>query len=130
MPVYYLHVTYLLEQDRERRNQVVNLLKQGHFISTQVVAENVNVCLKKLKMSKEAAFGHASLLMEAFNIIQITENTLHTTFHISVRYQFSFWDSLIVATALESACSILYSEDLQHLMVIEERLTVINPFLS
>jgi predicted nucleic acid-binding protein len=42
---------------------------------------------------------------------------------------FSFWDSLIVAAALESHGTTLYSEDLQHGQVINGRLTLINPFL-
>jgi predicted nucleic acid-binding protein len=45
------------------------------------------------------------------------------------RYGFSYWDSLIVATALLSGCSILYSEDMQHDQVIESMLKIINPFI-
>lgn len=41
---------------------------------------------------------------------------------------FSFYDSLIVAAALEADCTTLYSEDLQHQQRIET-LTVVNPFL-
>ena len=44
------------------------------------------------------------------------------------RFQFSHWDSLIVATALEAGCDTLYSEDMQHGQLIDNRLTVINPF--
>jgi predicted nucleic acid-binding protein len=40
----------------------------------------------------------------------------------------SNWDSLIVASALESQCSILYTEDLQHGQVIDQVLTIVNPF--
>lgn len=45
------------------------------------------------------------------------------------RYGFSYWDSLIVGTALLSGCSILYSEDMQHDQVIENTLKIINPFI-
>jgi predicted nucleic acid-binding protein len=44
------------------------------------------------------------------------------------RYGFSYWDSLLVASALESVCSILYTEDLQHGQVIDYSLKIINPF--
>jgi predicted nucleic acid-binding protein len=37
-------------------------------------------------------------------------------------------DLLIVATAIESGCSILYSEDMQHNQNIENKLVIINPF--
>ena len=44
------------------------------------------------------------------------------------RYKFSFYDSVIVASALHARCKILYSEDLQHGQVIEKQLRVTNPF--
>jgi predicted nucleic acid-binding protein len=44
------------------------------------------------------------------------------------RYGFSWFDSLIVATALDAGCDTLYTEDLQHGQVIEGKLTVTNPF--
>lgn len=42
--------------------------------------------------------------------------------------QYRFYDSLIVAAALESGASILYSEDLQHDHTIGH-LRIVNPFL-
>ena len=47
---------------------------------------------------------------------------------IAERYRFSFYDSVVIASALQSNCKILYSEDPQHQQVIEKQLTVINPF--
>ena len=47
---------------------------------------------------------------------------------IKKRYKFSCWDSLIITSALENNCSILYSEDMQHSQVIENNLEVINSF--
>ena len=47
---------------------------------------------------------------------------------IAERYRFSFYHSVIVASALLSGCDVLYSEDLQHRQSIDKRLTVINPF--
>jgi predicted nucleic acid-binding protein len=44
------------------------------------------------------------------------------------RYKFSFYDSVIVASALRARCKILYFEDLQHGQVIEKQLRVTNPF--
>lgn len=44
------------------------------------------------------------------------------------RYDFSWWDALIVAAALRQECTLLLSEDLQHNLVVDNRLTLINPF--
>ena len=47
---------------------------------------------------------------------------------IAKEYRFAWYDSLIIASALENGCALLISEDLQHDQVIEESLTIINPF--
>jgi predicted nucleic acid-binding protein len=40
------------------------------------------------------------------------------------------WDSLIIASALENGCKILYSEDMHHNHLIEKKLRIINPFIT
>jgi len=55
--------------------------------------------------------------------------TIQRACQVAQRYGFSFYDSLIVAAALEADCVVLYSEDLQHEQVIEQTLTVKNPFI-
>ncbi len=47
---------------------------------------------------------------------------------IREKYKFQYYDSLIIATALENKCTILYSEDMQHGQIIERQLKIINPF--
>ena len=42
----------------------------------------------------------------------------------------SFWDSLIVAAALDAGCTTLYSEDMQHGQRISDQLTIVNPLLG
>lgn len=42
----------------------------------------------------------------------------------------SYWDSLIVAAALDAGCTTLYSEDMQHGQIFERCITIVNPFLS
>jgi predicted nucleic acid-binding protein len=46
---------------------------------------------------------------------------------IQRRYRFSFWDSLIIAAAKESSCSLLYTEDLTSGQKIND-LQIKNPF--
>jgi predicted nucleic acid-binding protein len=56
--------------------------------------------------------------------------TLVSAFDLRKRYRLSWWDSLIVASALETECDFLYTEDLQHGQTLEGRLQVINPFFD
>ena len=56
--------------------------------------------------------------------IQIQLNALK----LKQNYNLQFYDALIVSTALENSCTILYSEDMQDKLVIEKKLKIINPF--
>jgi predicted nucleic acid-binding protein len=64
-----------------------------------------------------------------FHITPVTMNTIIGSFRIYELYQFSHWDCLIVAAALESGCEILYTEDLSDGQIINETLKIINPFI-
>ena len=44
------------------------------------------------------------------------------------QYSFSFWDSLIIASALEAGVTLLYSEDIQDGILVARTLEIINLF--
>lgn len=121
-------VLYLVGEDKAKKERAVSLLSLESIISTQVVNENVNVCLKKFKFTKEKTFSHANFLINRLNLVLIDEKTIITSFDIYSKYSLSYWDSLIVASALNSSCEILYSEDMQDNLIIEGTLTIKNPF--
>ncbi len=62
--------------------------------------------------------------------LPITTATHDAALEIARRDGLSFYDALIVASAMEARCSTLLSEDMQHGRVIEGRLTIRNPFAS
>ena len=123
-------VIYSLGMDQVKKRISVDLLKQHPFISVQVVNEVVNVSIKKLKMPNSEAYEIGRTLINNCNIVPLNERTVLKGFEISERYLFSFWDSLIVAAALEDECSILYTEDLHHNQSIEKKLIIKNPFTN
>jgi predicted nucleic acid-binding protein len=47
---------------------------------------------------------------------------------LAERYNFSTYDAMIAASAIEAGCDKLWSEDLQHGLVLEEGLQIVNPF--
>lgn len=71
-------------------------------------------------------------LMEAIyadlRVINFTPQIVRQASQIRETYKYKFWDSLIIATALSSYCLILYSDQLPHNAVIEDRLRILNPF--
>ena len=54
---------------------------------------------------------------------------IRSAWALAERYGFGHYDSLIIAAALKTGSSTLYTEDMQHEQVIEGRLTLINPFV-
>ncbi len=120
---------YILDKNNPKFERSKELLKQKPRISSQVVVENVNVCLKKFKLSRQTALMHARSLMLACEINPTTEATAKIGLMIFERYGFTIFDCMIIASALESGCSKLYSEDLNHGQVIEKKLTIVNPFV-
>jgi len=122
-------IVYLVDnRSKEKTKKAQDFLSPDFFISTQVIAENVNVCLKKLHLNKETTFDFARRILNRFRILQITEATLLKSFEISIKYQLSSWDSIIIATAILNNCSIIYSEDMQDGLIVENSVTIINPF--
>jgi len=97
-------------------------------ISTQVMNELSNVCLKKYHLKIEHVEDY---LRELSNIVEIHILDAQTSFsalNLLKKYKFSFYDALIVASALEENCETLFSEDMQHDQIIEDKLLIQNPF--
>ncbi len=128
-------IIYLLDasqpQKSQRAEQLVlsGLETHSNCISQQVIQETLNVATRKLKFTGEDAQRLLNLtllpLCEFVPIAQLYRRGLS----IQSRYQYSFYDSLIIGAALEIGCKTLYSEDLQHGQKIDN-LTICNPFIT
>lgn len=123
-------ILYLYTENERRKKMVMSFLSSDYTISTQVVNENVNVCIRKLKLKKEEAYAHGKNLLDSFNVVNLYSSTIKIAFRLSVKYGFGYWDSLIVAAALENDCEILLTEDMQDGQLIEGKLKIKNPFLN
>ena len=123
-------VVYAIGQASTKAHQAAPLFVGKPTISTQVLSETANVASRRLGLSV-ADIRKLIVSLEAMCTVElISLPTVHAALDIRERYGFSWYDSLIVATALEADCQLLYSEDMQHGQVIEGRLRVINPFLA
>ncbi len=54
--------------------------------------------------------------------------TIQSAVKLRGQYLISFWDSLIVASAILENANIFYSEDMQDGLIINNILQIINPF--
>jgi predicted nucleic acid-binding protein len=58
----------------------------------------------------------------------LTVEIHETGLRLAERYGFSIYDAMIVASALDAGCDTLWSEDMQHGMVLDEGLRIASPF--
>ncbi len=125
-------VLYLYSTDEpEKRStalRIVNDCRQG-IISTQVVNELVNVLSKKMGLGWNEITDVLAEIKEAFVIKVVDFSIIQSACKISERYLYSYFDSLILASALSCDMAVLFSEDMQNEQVIEGRLKITNPFL-
>jgi predicted nucleic acid-binding protein len=97
--------------------------------STQVLNEFHSNLVKKFKLEDEVVFNIVEQnILPVSLMAPVSFQTYHSAYRLRSEYSFSFWDSLIVACALENHCTTLYSEDMQHQQNIENQLLIINPF--
>ena len=62
-------------------------------------------------------------------IYPVSMSTLKMARRIIQRYDLQIFDSIIVASAVEGNCEILYSEDMRHGLEIDGCLKIFNPFM-
>lgn len=99
-------------------------------ISTQVLQEFFYNATRKLSLPLHVPA--ARTIVATYSVWQrspITSGTVLWAIDLHTTLNFSFWDSLIIAAALESHCTTLYTEDLQNGQLIDGRLMIVNPFL-
>lgn len=123
-------VIYALGQSSTKTALAAPLFVQHPTISTQVLSETANVTLKKLALPPLETKKLLAMLESTCHVEIVTPSTMQRALGIAGRYRFSWFDSLIVASALDAGCDILYTEDLQHGQMIEGKLTVTNPFIN
>ena len=98
---------------------IEHLSENGGIISTQVLQEFYNIATNKLKLSKAYAKELIERLADCFIVHENSIADILRAIEISIKTQFSFWDSLILSAAISENCGILYSEDLNDGQLVE-----------
>ena len=104
-------------------------MKEKPVIAAQVISEYLNVLKRLTKEPKLTIIEHCLITVEDCEIVSIDYKLIEKAKHLILRYDFQLFDSLIVASALQSNCTVLYSEDLHHNLLVENQLRIINPFI-
>jgi predicted nucleic acid-binding protein len=118
------------EESEAKRALAIELLdRDGGALSVQVLQE-FYVQATRATRAKPLTHGDALDLIGAwrrFVTQDLTYSVLQSALQIRDRYEFSYWDSSIVAAARELGCRTLYTEDLSHGQWVEG-VQIIDPF--
>lgn len=122
-------VIYAFQQGADPRTEIArDLLRDGGVISVHVLNEFASVARRKLRMTwQEVSESLSAVRLLCADPRPLTVAPHEAALNLSVRYGYDIYDSLVIASALEAGCEILYSEDMQNDQQIRD-LTIRNPF--
>jgi predicted nucleic acid-binding protein len=95
--------------------------------STQVIGE-FYTAMSKNKCPHEEIMPFIDEIIEGTDMQTVTLEIIERCFALRKRYNYTYWDSLLLASALHTDCEVFYSEDMQDGQGIENTLTIRNPF--
>ena len=106
------------------------LNNQTGVVSYQVIQEFCNVATKarRLQLPQERISAYVNLVLQPMNQVGSSPQLIESALKLRAEHNFSFYDSLIIASAQQAKCQVLYSEDMQHLQRVGN-LQIVNPFL-
>jgi predicted nucleic acid-binding protein len=119
---------FIETQDVDKANIAAVLIQnQSIAVSTQIINEVCSNLIRKAHFSEEATRELVLSFYDRYEVVGIDKEILLQSSRIREKHNFSFWDSLVVACAVQSGADILYSEDMQDGFILEET-TIVNPF--
>ena len=121
-------ILYLLSADAAKADRAEELVAEGGRVSVQVLNEFAAVASRKLAMSWNDIGEILEHVRTVCAVEPLTIETHERGVALASRYGLHIYDAMIVASALLSGCTVLYSEDFQDRQVFEKQVTVRNPF--
>lgn len=129
------NVLVYADDARDRRKQararelIRRLMRERRgVLSLQILQEFFAAATRKLGMSSKEAKQRVSLYSR-FDVVTLTPTDLLAAIDLHRMHQLSIWDSLVIRAALNGACTVLYTEDMQAGYTIEDVLLT-DPFAT
>ena len=121
-------LVYLASGEEQKASRVEALLAEGCTVSVQVLNEFSNVARRKMDFAWDEVRDFLAMVRGLTTVVPVALDTHEEGVRIAERYRLSVYDAMIVAAALLAGCDTLWSEDMHGGLVIEDRMTVRNPF--
>src|SRR5262245_59507784 len=115
---------YLASGDAVKADRAEQLIANGGTISVQVLNEIANVARRKMQMSWKDTISFLATVRGLLPVVPVTVETHENGIALAERYGFSTYDAMIAASAILSGCDTLWSEDLHHNMIVDNRLRI------
>ncbi|MDR1728044.1 MAG: PIN domain-containing protein [Acidobacteriota bacterium] len=128
-------LVYLQDDGNPRKQGIAKELFEQYFddgaiwISEQVLKEFCNVALKKLGIDPLKLKALVEVFIDSLNMAGAPHSIFAKAIDIHIARQYSFYDSLVIASAAHAGCSVLYTEDMQDGDEVQG-VRIANPFQS
>jgi predicted nucleic acid-binding protein len=119
---------YVASGDSAKSDQAEKLIGAGGVISVQVLNEIANVARRKMRLSWAETHTFLGMIRDLLPVRSITVAIHEAGLVLAKRHGLSIYDAMIASSALDAGCDTLWSEDMQHRLLVGGRLRVINPF--
>ena len=119
---------YIASGQSDKADRAEFLVRNGGTISVQVLNEIANVARRKMGLSWAETHRFLALIRDLLPVEPLTIATHDTGLALAERHGLSIYDAMIAASALQAGCDRLWSEDMQHDMLLDQRLRIIDPF--
>ncbi|MEZ4528502.1 MAG: PIN domain-containing protein [Desulfobacterales bacterium] len=119
---------FISSQDSDKSVAARSVIRDNDIvISTQVINEVCINLIRKALFTEDEIRDVVNSFYNKYSIIEFSREIVHKASIIREQHEFSFWDSLIVSSAVQSESEILYSEDMHNGFIIENT-KIVNPF--
>ena len=123
-------VYFYSEDDEYKRNTSHNVLNNHDCVtSVQALNELSNVWCRKFNWSAMKIKEHLdNIEIVCDEVFPVHRNIINCALLLKESYGYSYYDCLMLASALDADCQIILTEDMSHGQVINETLKIVNPF--
>jgi predicted nucleic acid-binding protein len=121
-------LVYAFQAD-EKREAALAVLDRQPIASVQILNEYAHVSRRKFGRPWQEIMDDLELVRTMVAGIEpVTDHANREALRIADRYRLSFFDALLLAVALASGVRTFHSEDMQHELVIDGTLRIVDPF--
>jgi len=118
---------------RANQKRAIDLVTQHRragsgVVSMQVLQEYFVTVTRKLGVDAKVARRKVELLAE-FDVAAPDVADILAAIDLHRLHGFSFWDALILRSAKQAGCSVVFTEDLQNMREVDG-MRIVNPFVS